>query len=486
MGGDMKLYRLLSGVSFELITGELDVEVSGLEDNSKRVCRGNLFFAINGTRVNGEDYILEAINNGAEVVVTQSDTIPEGAKGITFVKVDNVRKVIGIVAKNYYCPNGYSFKIIGITGTNGKTTTSFMIGDGLEQNGYNVCVVGTSGIFVNGKQLRGEYLTTPDPIELQSLFGFLNSIYVDYVVMEVSAHALDLEKLNGVEFNYSIFSNLTEDHLDYFGNMENYGLAKKKLFMGNLSKVKIINTSDEFGREIAKVGAISYGECESDYKIEKIDNNCFKLTNNNFKIKIKLNISGIYNFYNATASIIVLLSEGVKPKFIKKYFRNLKIVDGRYNEFSVRGHGKVVLDFAHTPDGLEKLLHNVRENMKGVGRLISVFGCGGNRDPKKRPIMGRISGQNADYTIISIDNPRREPADNVMADIQAGVQEVTDKYEIIMPRSLAILRAINMSEPSDVVVISGKGTEPYYEVNGKKEFYREDIVIDCIRKNLEK
>lgn len=484
----MKLYKLLNGVSFKLLSGELNIDVERLEDNSKKIQKGDLFFAIKGTKTNGENYILEAIEHGASVIVTQSENFPTAEQQVTYIYVADVRKVVGEIAKNFYCPNGYNFKIIGITGTNGKTTTSFMIGDALVKNNYNVCVVGTSGIFVNGRQLRGEGLTTPDPIELQSLFAFLNSIYIDYVVMEVSAHALDLDKTEGVEFDYAIFTNLTEDHLDYFKTMEEYGDSKKKLFETKKFKLGVINSNDNFGRKliqaIEKQKIRTYGEDDAEYEIKKCSNNCFKLKHNKSSVKIKMNISGVYNFYNATACIIVLLSEGISKRFIKKYFQNLRIIDGRYNEFKVNKHGRVILDFAHTPDGLQKILANVRENMHGKGKLISVFGCGGNRDKNKRSIMGEISARQADFTIISIDNPRFESPASVMADIEIGVKKVSNNYEIIMPRSLAIKKAIMMSEEDDCIVISGKGTEPYYEVNGRKEVYREDIVIDCIKRKV--
>lgn len=485
----MKLYQLLNGISFKLLSGDLGIEVLRLEDNSQKVQKGDLFFAIKGTKMDGENYVAEAIEKGAVAVMTQSETLVACDPQATYIYVSDVRKTVGEIAKNFYCPNGYNFKIIGITGTNGKTTTSFMIGDALSQNKFNTCVVGTSGVFVNGRQLRGEHLTTPDPIELQSLFAFLNSIYIDYVVMEVSAHALDLDKTAGVEFDYAIFTNLTEDHLDYFNNMEAYGASKKKLFENKKFKFGIINNSDKFGNYLFQSSIPSkiktYGEGNSDYKIIKLSNNSFKLKHNNTSAKIKMNISGLYNFYNATASIILLLNEGISERFIKRYFKKLKVVEGRYNEFKVDKHGKIILDFAHTPDGLQKILTNVRENMRGRGKLISVFGCGGNRDEKKRPMMGEISAKLADFTIISIDNPRFEDPTLVMGDIEKGVKSVTNKYEIVMPRSLAIKKAIMMSEEDDCIVISGKGTEPYYEVNGRKEFYREDIVIDCIKRKVE-
>ena len=484
----MKLFQLLNGLQFKVMYGELDTDVVSLEDNSKNCINGSLFFAIKGTKVNGESFITEAIKNGAKTIITQNKNIKK-REGLTIILVDDVRAVIGFVAKNFYCKDGYKFKIIGITGTNGKTTTSFIIADALIKNKYNVCVVGTSGIFVNNKQLRGEALTTPDPIDLQELFGFLNSINVDFVVMEVSAHALDLEKTNGIVYDYAIFSNLTEDHLDYFKTMENYGNAKLKLFEDNKSVVAIINTDDELSEKIKTMRSklvITYGKDAEDYIIKKLGNNSFSLTHNNKCKKIITNLTGIYNFYNITSAIIVLLEIGLGFGFIKDYVKSLRIIDGRFNKTNINGCGKVVLDFAHTPDGLEKLLTNIRENMAGKGSLISVFGCGGNRDKNKRHIMGEISGRLADFTIISIDNPRFESAESVMADIEIGVKSVTDKYKIVLPRAEAIRQAVLMSKVGDVIAVSGKGTEPYYEVNGKKQFYREDIVIDCIKNDLER
>lgn len=486
----MKLSRLLSGMSYELLQGDVGIEIMGLADNSKQCTPNSVFFAIVGGKCDGTNFIDEAVNNGAICVVVEKNILDEDMKlGVVYIKVSSVRKAISSMCQNYYINTGVRFKLIGITGTNGKTTTSFMIGETLINAGYNVCVVGTSGIFVNGKQLRGEALTTPDPIELYSLFAFLNSIYVDYVVMEVSAHALELEKVYGLTFDYSIFTNLTEDHLDFFENMGKYGKAKAKLLESVTTKTAIINIDDEYGKTIALLrgneSVLFYGKETNDYKILGITHNSFKLIHNNKSYKFRLSMPGEYNYYNAAAAIIVLLKEKVNVCVVKKSLKNLSKIDGRFNEFKTKQHGKVILDFAHTPDGLSKLLSNVRDNLCKSGRVISVFGCGGNRDKSKRPIMGRISGEMADYTIISIDNPRNEDAESVMQDIEKGIKVVTNNYDIVMPRAKAIERAISLSSPEDVVVVSGKGTEPYYEVNGHKEFYREDIVIECIIKNIE-
>lgn len=483
----MKLTRLLSGVIYEVVCGDINIEVTNVCDNSKMCNIGCVFFAISGTKVDGNVYVSEAINNGAKVIITNKK-IEVYNEDITVIKVENVREALSKAAFNYYLPNGYNFKVIGITGTNGKTTTSFMISECLISQGYLVCVVGTSGVFVNGVQLRGEELTTPDPLDIASLFNFLSEIKVDYVIMEVSSHALYLEKVSAIMFDYAIFTNLTEDHLDFFKTMNNYGKAKEKLFYG--SKFSIINTSDKFGEDLLnkiKSKHQTYAkEKNADYIIVPLSNNTFKVKYNNCITKFKLPIPGEYNFFNATAAFVVLLKEGIGINKIRNVFKNLKKINGRYNEFKTMYHGKIVLDFAHTPDGLKKVLSTARKQVCNNGRIISVFGCGGNRDKDKRSIMGAISGEFADYTIISIDNPRWEKAESVMADIESGIKAVTSNYEILMPRVSAVRKAIEMSQPGDVVVISGKGTEPYYEIMGKKEYYREDIVISSIIKTMER
>lgn len=482
----MKLTHLLKDLKFEVLNGELTKDVKGISDKSRESKKDYIFFAIVGTKVSGENYIKEAVDNGVSCVIVENEQ-DNYLDDVTYIKVDSVRKAMSIISKNFYMPHGINFKLIGITGTNGKTTTSFMIGETLYNAGYNVCVVGTSGIFINGEELRGEGLTTPDPIDLFRLFSFCSSIYIDYIIMEVSAHALALDKIYGLVFDYAIFSNLTEDHLDFFGDMQTYGKAKLKLFDKNFSKCAIVNLDDDFGKTIHLLRGddiITYGR-QAEYEIKKLTNNSFNLRYNNKNARIKLTMPGVYNFYNAASAIAVLIREKISIKTIKKSLKNLKIVSGRFNVFKTKNHGRVILDFAHTPDGLEKLLTNVKE-VVGNGRIISLFGCGGNRDKQKRPIMGEISAKNSDFTIISIDNPRYENADSVMRDIEVGVKKISDNYEIIMPRSKAIQHAISMSSPSDVVVVSGKGTEPYYEIDGVKDFYREDIVIQSVIRHLER
>lgn len=488
----MKLKDLLNGIDYSLF-GDSEIEIKGIEHNSKKISKDYLFFCIEGKNVNGFDYCFEAINNGAvAIIVSKSNydrykSLIESAINVCVVVVENVRSIVGFVAKNFINIDKFSFKLIGITGTNGKTTTSMMIANGLIKANKSVAVIGTSGVFVNGDQLRGEELTTPDPIEMYKLLSFLNSIYVEYVICEVSAHALDLEKLNGLYFDYGIFTNLTEDHLDYFKTMEEYGKAKEKFF--NIVKVGIFNIDDDFGLKLYNNFSntkYSYGKKNADYKILYRHHKFVKITNNNNKYKIMpKNLSGEYNAFNACSALVVLLKELGNKKLIEQSFAQLPKVQGRLNKFKTKHHGTIVLDFAHTPDGLTKLLISLKEGLKKKGKLISIFGCGGNRDKAKRAIMGNISGTYADYTFISIDNPRYEDPNIVMGDIESGIKKITSNYKIVMPRQEAIKQAILLSGKNDIVAISGKGTEPYYEVNGEKLPYREDIVIKSLIKKYD-
>lgn len=486
----MKISKIFEGTDYKLV-GE-DVEVSGLCQSSKSVAIGMLYFAIRGKSVDGADYIAEAIERGAVAIVVDEEYYSEHLaeielfSNVSYVVTQNVRDIVGYACYNYNIAKEFKFKMVGITGTNGKTTISFMISHCLINAGYSVGVIGTSGIFVNGDNIRGEGLTTPDPIDLYDILNFFNMIGVDYVVMEVSAHALDLNKLNGLVFDVGIFTNLTEDHLDYFKTMEEYGKAKSKLF--DICKFSIINTDDNFGKDLykcCKTEKRSVGKSNADYQILKSKINETKLKGLLGKICLKSYLIGDYNKYNTAEAYVALCSLGMPEKIIRKSFKSLPKISGRMNIYESKYRGKFILDFAHTPDGLEKMLTTAK-SMAGKHKLISVFGCGGNRDKAKRGMMGEVAGKIADYTYISIDNPRFEEPMSVMKDIECGIKNVSDNYCIVMPRIEAIKKAFLMSQKGDIIVVSGKGTEPYYDDHGQKHIYREDIVIKSVTKNFDK
>lgn len=486
----MKLKDLLKNVNYKTLSINEDLDITNLSMNSKTVGKNGLFFALKGNSFNGNDFIPEAALNGAEVVVSDDEESANVFAGTVLVK--NVRKAINQIAKNFY-GNNYNFKTIAITGTNGKTSISFMLAHALRAAGYDVGVIGTSGVFFNDERLRPEGLTTPDSLEFFELMGMFNKLSVEYVIFELSAHALYYDKTLGLKSDYAIFTNLTEDHLDFFKTMENYGKAKQKMFTSNYAKMAIINTDDPFGLHLyqkTSLPVVTYGEnmgtcirllkTSKDLKYAKI-----KVYDKVTKLRMR-EFNGKYNFYNAMAAIAVLVKEGIKIKTIKKAFATLPKIEGRQNAFKIKNHGTVILDFAHTPDGLEKILTYAKTQTAKKGKLISVFGCGGNRDENKRPIMGEISAKIADFTYISIDNPRYEDASKVMNDVAVGARKIGNNYKITMPRTEAIREAIENSKVGDVIVVSGKGVEPYYDDHGTKYFYREDREIVKIKKELEK
>lgn len=484
----MQLKELFKGVKCEII-GQ-NVEITSIEHHSKEVKKNSIFVALDGATTSGENYILEAVSNGATaILIYEKSKIvnklkSEYKKQFAIVLVENPREAFALICKNFYLKDKLFPKLIGITGTNGKTTISFMLGNALNYAGLTVGVIGTSGIFVNGEQIKGEGLTTPDPKELYQTLNFFNELKLDYVVMEVSAHALALSKTEGLNFEYGIFTNLTEDHLDFFKTMENYSKAKAKLF--NSVERAIFNIDDEFGLNLYNK-FLGYKKSVSvisgDYTYTSIKNKT-KIHFGNKSITLKSYLQGVYNSSN-TAEAFAVLNEIIENSKIKKAFLKLPKIDGRFNVFKSKNHGTIILDFAHTPDGLEKVLKASRKLVSGKGVLFSVFGCGGNRDKEKRHIMGEVSGKLSDYTYISIDNPRFEDENIVMADVESGIKKVTNNYNIVMPRSLAILKAFQVSTKNDVIVVSGKGMEPYYEVMGEKLLYREDLIIKSIIKNYD-
>lgn len=476
----MKLESLLSGEEYEVLQGSLEIEIEGITEKSGQSKKNFLFICIEGTKIDGHKFAGDAIKNGAKVLLVSKNI--KVSKNITIIKVKDTRESMSNIASNFYGKN-FSFKFVGITGTNGKTTTTFMLKSILNSWKKKVAVVGTSGVFVDEEMIRGEDLTTPDPIEMFELLAEFEKRRVDFVISEISAHALHFRKNRGIMSDIAVFSNLTQDHLDFFGSMENYGKAKASYFSEEMARIGVVNIDDELGRDIQSeynIPIYSYSIVDSaDFVAKNINlkKKSFVVSFHKTRLKIKLTLSGEYNVYNALSAISTSVLLGVPSKYIIAGLRNMKEIPGRFNIFDFENHGKVILDFAHTPDGLDKILTASKLYLGREGRLISVFGCGGNRDRAKRPIMGEISGIIADYTIISIDNPRFEDPYIVMEDVAVGLKNIGAEYEIIIPREKAIERAIQIAKKGDVIVVSGKGVEPYYEVNGVKLPYHEEEII---------
>ena len=473
----MKLNKLIKNLDVEKIIGNTDVEIESICVDSKEVGQNSLFFCIKGENSDGHEFIKQAENYGAIAVVCerQIDT------SLTQIIVKNSRIAMSVIASEFYGRADKELKIVGITGTNGKTTTSFMLYEIFKKAGIKCAVIGTLGSFYDGGSIEPS-LTTPDPIELHRQFRIMREKNVKVVIMEVSAHALYYDKLHGISFETVVFTNLTQDHLDFFHGMEEYKKAKLKLFNELSSTYVVSNVDDEAGREIIKLNkkAISYGvNNPSDVFAISIEqsNKGMKFVINLFDLVYDVDIEflGEFNVYNALAAATTSALMGVKPDKIIRALNNMQSVSGRLEkvygqEFSV------YVDYAHTPDGLEKSLKALKQ--KCEGKLVCVFGCGGNRDKDKRSKMGRISGEVADFTVITSDNPRFEEPMEIMNEIERGMLTVSKNYVLVQERYQAIEYALNLMREKDILLVAGKGCENYQEILGIKRLYNDKDTIE--------
>lgn len=477
----MRLKELLKGVDYKL--EGFDEEVTQLSMNSNDKTNNGLFFCINGTKQNGEDFALDAISNGAVVVVTQNKLNIKA----TQVIVNNVRSVMAVICANFYNNPAKKLRIIGVTGTNGKTTTTTMIYNVLRNAGVKAGLIGTTQILINDIFVKPK-LTTPDPIDLHYLFSQMVNSGCEVVVMEVSAHALDLNKLDGIIFDIAVLTNVTEDHLDYFETMEKYKMAKCSFFTKKHCRCALVNVDDEVGKSLVQnrnVNTISYGITNPSacFAINlKMD-----ITGSQFFVNIfddiesiKINQPGIFNVYNALACISVCRLLNIDMHEIAKGLSKMKIVEGRFQLLNTSTNYSVIVDYAHTPDGLESVLKTAKSFCKG--NLICVFGCGGNRDPIKRPIMGRVASAISDVVILTSDNPRYESPTLIINQIEEGVDK-TKHYYKMENRIDAIAKAIEIADSKDIVMICGKGAEDYQEINGVKHHFNDaEEVIKILEK----
>ena len=479
----MKLSELIENVKVKKIIGSQNLDIKDVVIDSKQVKEGSLFICLSGTGYDGHDFIRQAENYGATAVVCEK----ECESRITEIVVENTRTAMGVIAANFYGNADKQLKILGVTGTNGKTTTTYIIKSILDKAGIKCGVIGTLGVCYDGKLLESP-LTTPDPIMLHSVFADMVKCGVKIVVMEVSAHALYWEKVEGINFEVGIFTNLTQDHLDFFTNLEDYKLAKFKLFFKGKCKYIVSNSDDTVGLEIingnfgkvfsygidnpADVFAVKIKETTSitEYFINVFD--CI--------LEIKTVLMGKFNVYNALAAATACALIGVKPEKIAEGLSEMKNVSGRMEKVYA-GDFNVYIDYAHTPDGLLKSLSSLRKISSN--RLISVFGCGGNRDKGKRSIMGKISGTIADFTVITSDNPRFEEPMAIISEIEKGMLEVSKSYVIVQNRAEAIKYALEYAKTGDTVLIAGKGSEKYQEVLGVKHVFSDkETVLEILGK----
>ena len=479
----MKIKEVLEGVEvISDIRAFQDLEIKGFKVNSKKVEKGDLFICLKGGNFDGNDYIDEALKNGASAVI--SETEKAGA-----ICVKNTRTAYSLISKNFYGKACDRLKIIGVTGTNGKTTMTYMLSSIFESAGFKVATIGTLGVKLGDKTIDTT-LTTPDPDVLHRLFADMEKAGVEYVFMEVSAHAIALKKLEGIKFETAVLTNITEDHLDFFENMDSYAKVKLDFMLSDAVKKIVVNCDDKYGRELLNLErkpSFSYGVESGD--VTTLAKNLY-LTRSDFIFKslgkvytISTNLAGEYNVSNALGAICVASIFAIKVEDIKKGLKTLSGVDGRFNVINT-GKNIVVIDYAHTPDGLLKLLQNVRALTKG--KIITVFGCGGNREKAKRSQMGKIAEDYSDYVCITSDNPRFEEPNKIIDEIEAGMIKTNHVKEV--NRKDAIKKMLDLARKGDCIVIAGKGAEKTQEINGKKTYFSdyEEVRLHILDKNKEK
>lgn len=481
----MYLKELLSNVEYCVLNGNEDINIENIQYDSRKIKSGDLFFAVQGYSTDGHKFIPAALKNGAVAIVCdkQLDEIPN----CTVIKVKDSRKAMATISSNFFGNPKDKLNIIGVTGTNGKTTTTFMLKAILEEAGYKVGLLGTISNYIGKRAIHSDR-TTPESLEIHKLFKEMVDEGVKYCVMEVSSHSLYLDRVYGIEFSEAIFTNLTQDHLDFHKTFENYYNAKLMLFKG--SKNSIINLDDQYGKKVlsdVSNNKLTYSiDNKSDLTAENIKMSAkgieFTANFKGNKEDIIVHIPGKYNISNALGTILACLNEGISMDIIKKGLKNLNGVPGRC-EIVTKNYDlgyEVIVDYAHTPDGLENILKTAREFTKG--RLISVFGCGGDRDSTKRPIMGKIGTDLSDVAIITSDNPRTEEPLAIIDDIIAGIEK--DNYKVIENRREAIKEAMKMAKENDVVVVAGKGHEDYQILKDKTIHFDEREIIKEIINEL--
>lgn len=468
----MQLRHLIKELSTMSVEGSLDREVAGITYDSRRVGPGMIFVAVPGQNVDGHDYIESAIDRGAAAVICERNGFV--SQRATKIKVADVREALALAAAAYYQHPSSKLKVIGVTGTNGKTTVAFMVKHLLETAGVKTGLIGTVRYEV-GERIIPAQRTTPEALEVQQMLSHMVRADCEACVMEVSSHALDQKRVFGVDFDVAIFTNLTQDHLDYHGTMDNYFEAKKKLFspmhLGTKRSGSVVNIDDAYGPRLhagskAEV-QLSYGLSEAatlratEIHLGK-DVTRMVVETPDFHFPCRLPLIGRHNVYNALAAVGagVVLKLGVTP--LKSALNTMEPVPGRLENLSAGHSFGVYVDYAHTEDALRKVLATLRELVSG--RVLLTFGCGGSRDQGKRPKMGQAAAELADFTIITTDNPRKESPDKIASQIEEGYRSVrSTNYQVELDRRRAIHEIISMAQPDDVVLIAGKGHETYQE-----------------------
>jgi len=469
----MTLKELVKNIECEIF-GNSEIEIKGIAYDSRKVQEGYLFIAIKGFETDGHKYIDSAVKNGAVAVLGEDDI----DCGCTYVKAKDSRKALALTSAEYFGHPEKKLKIIGLTGTNGKTTTTYLIRQILMLKGLRCDLIGTNQIII-GDSITESSRTTPESFDLFEIFHKMVESGGEYVVMEVSSHSLELDRVYGVTFETAVLTNITQDHLDFHKTMENYAKAKAKLFA--MSKSSAINLDSDY----AQICLSTAGEDVLTYSIDsdsliKADNIkmsergvIFDIVYKNEPHEMRLGIPGKFSVYNALAAICACINIGIDMSDIENGLVLAKSIKGRIEVVHTTTPYTIIIDYAHTPDGMENIISAVRDFAKG--RVITVFGCGGNRDASKRPKMGKIAEELSDLVVVTSDNPRCEEPEEIIKDILAGMKK--DNHITVVNRKDAIRKAMEIAKEGDIIILAGKGHETYQEIDHVKHDFDERVVV---------
>ncbi|CAN5491743.1 UDP-N-acetylmuramoyl-L-alanyl-D-glutamate--2,6-diaminopimelate ligase [soil metagenome] len=480
----MKLSEILRDTDVKLSDSN-DIEIMGIEYDSRKIKKGFLFFAVKGEKSDGNSFIDEALVKGAAAIISDSKV---KVKEYLFLSSGNIRKTMAVASSNFYRKPSERIKLIGVTGTNGKTTITFLIKHILESSGFKTGLIGTID-YASGNEVVRSTLTTPECIDINRMLSDMIDSGMTHCAMEVSSIALVMHRTYGLKFEAAIFSNLTSEHLDFHKNMENYFEAKKMLFDTlNEEAFAISNSDDKYGSSIisnTKAKKILYSvNSPSEFKAENIISSLsglkFNILNRSENDEIVSSLNGIFNVFNILAAFSAAKSLMIKTENIIQSIEEFEGVPGRFNKIDLPNSSIAIIDYSHTSDSLKNAVLSAREILiseNNSGKLITIFGCGGNKDRSKRPVMGNIAVTNSDIAIITSDNPRFEDPFEIIDEILSGINDHKN-YEIIENRESAIRRGLELSGKGDIVLICGKGHETYQEVKGiRTDFDDKKIVL---------
>jgi len=487
----MDIKGLLKEIEYENYLGNSDIEITGITCDSKKVKIGNIFVAIKGYTADGHKYIKHALENGAVAIICEY--IPDDVKNFSnFIIVKSSRASMAPAANSIYGHPSETVNIIGITGTNGKTSTTYLLKGIYDYLKEKSGIIGTMGTLIDDEKIKIDN-TTPESTDIQYYLSKMVDKSITHCFMEVSSHALELNRVDDVTIDVGIFTNVTRDHLDFHKTMENYYLAKKKLFY-KTKRNNIINVDDPYGSRLYKelladkISAISYGiDNEADIKasnlVTTMKGTSFDCNIKGIKKEIHVNTPGKFSVLNSLGALGAAYVLGVDLDEIINALGTFKGVTGRFQILDTALDCTIILDFAHTPDGLQKVMDTINEFAEG--RKIVMFGAGGERDLSRRAPMGEISGKYCDLSILTSDNPRFEDPYDICLEIAKGVEKYNGKYEIIIEREEAIFYAIDNYQSKDVILLAGKSTEPYQDMGVEKIPYDEITIAKRAVKQVE-